>query len=116
MKIRGIKRGQTIEILEQINNIPDGTEITIDLEFIEKQISETQLPLTAEEKLAKLNKLFGTWKNQPDLTSIFAEIDQQRHAQYEITHRQIMEQMKVDNLDEMESDDDILAAALKLTS
>ena len=47
MKIRGIKRGQTIEILEQINNIPDGTEITIDLEFIEKQISETQLPLTA---------------------------------------------------------------------
>ncbi|MEA5617662.1 hypothetical protein VB711_07405 [Cronbergia sp. UHCC 0137] len=38
------------------------------------------------------------------------------NAQYEITHRQIMEQMKVDNLDEMESDDDILAAALKLTS
>ncbi|MBD2296696.1 DUF4926 domain-containing protein [Anabaena sphaerica FACHB-251] len=37
-------------------------------------------------------------------------------AQYEITHRQIMEQMKVDNLDEMESDDNILAAALKLTS
>ncbi|NET02930.1 MAG: hypothetical protein F6K62_21650 [Sphaerospermopsis sp. SIO1G2] len=37
-------------------------------------------------------------------------------AQYEITHRQIIEQMKVDNLDEMESDDDILAAALKLTS
>jgi hypothetical protein len=80
MKIRGIKRGQTIEILEQINNIPDGTEIIIDLEFIEKQISEPQLPLTAEEKLAKLNKLFGAWKNQPDLTTIFAEIDQQRHA------------------------------------
>ncbi|BAZ85706.1 hypothetical protein [Dolichospermum compactum] len=38
------------------------------------------------------------------------------NAQYEITHRQIMEKMKVDNLDEMESDDDILAAALKLTS
>lgn len=68
MKIRGIKRGQIIEILEQINNIPDGTEIIIDLEFIEKQISETQIPLTAEEKLAKLNKLFGSWKNQTDLT------------------------------------------------
>lgn len=38
------------------------------------------------------------------------------NAQYEITHRQIMEKMKLDNLDEMESDDDILAAALKLTS
>lgn len=37
-------------------------------------------------------------------------------AQYEITHRQIIEKMKVDNLHEMESDDDILAAALKITS
>lgn len=27
MKIKGIKRGQTIELLEQINDIPDGTEI-----------------------------------------------------------------------------------------
>jgi len=80
MKIRGIKRGQTIEILEQINNIPDGTEIIIDLEFIDKQISKPQLPLTETEKLAKLNKLFGSYKNQPDLTSIFIEIDQQRHA------------------------------------
>ena len=40
----------------------------------------TQLPLTETEKLAKLNKLFGSYKNQPDLTSIFIEIDQQRHA------------------------------------
>ncbi len=31
MKFRGIKRGQNIEILEQLNNIPDGTEIIIDL-------------------------------------------------------------------------------------
>lgn len=37
-------------------------------------------------------------------------------AQYEITHRQIIEHIKVDNLDDMESDDDILAAALKITS
>ncbi|MCC5665189.1 hypothetical protein LC653_15000 [Nostoc sp. CHAB 5784] len=81
MKIRGIKRGQNIEILEQLNNIPDGTEIIIDLEFIEKQhISEPKLNLTQEERLAKLNKLFGVWKNQPDLTEIFGEIDQQRHT------------------------------------
>ncbi len=32
MKIKSIKRGQVIEILEQLNNIPDGTEIVIDLE------------------------------------------------------------------------------------
>ncbi|BAZ31658.1 hypothetical protein NIES4074_41310 [Cylindrospermum sp. NIES-4074] len=80
MKIKGIKRGQTIEILEQLNNIPDGTEIIIDLKFIEKQIPEPKLHLTEEERLAKLNKLFGAWKNQPDITEIFAEINQQRHA------------------------------------
>jgi hypothetical protein len=80
MKIRGIKRGQTIEILEQLNNIPDGTEIIIDLKLIEKQIPEPKLHLAEEERLAKLNKLFGAWKNQPDLTERFVEIDQQRHA------------------------------------
>ncbi|MFN7415992.1 MAG: hypothetical protein ACK5RT_19255 [Dolichospermum sp.] len=80
MKVRGIKHGQNIELLEQLNNIPDGTEIMIDLEFIEKQIPEPKIHLTEEEKLAKLNKLFGAWKNQPDLTEIFAEIDQQRHT------------------------------------
>lgn len=80
MKVRGIKRGQNIELLDQQLNIPDGTEIIIDLEFIEKKIPEPKLHLTKEERLAKLNKLFGAWKNQPDLTEIFAEIDQQRHA------------------------------------
>lgn len=80
MKVRGIKRGQNIEIIEQINNIPDGTEIIVDLNFIEKPISAPQSSLTPEEKLAKLNKLFGVWENQPDLTEVFAEIDQQRHA------------------------------------
>ncbi|BAZ89909.1 hypothetical protein NIES932_13930 [Raphidiopsis curvata NIES-932] len=80
MKVRGIKRGQNIEILEQLNNIPDGTEIIVDLEFIENEIRKPKQPLTEQERLAKLNKLFGTWKNQPELTQIFAEIDQERHT------------------------------------
>jgi hypothetical protein len=80
MKVRGIKRGQNIEILEQLNNIPDGTEIIIDVEFIANPITEPQPPLTDEERLARLNQLFGAWKNQPELTEIFTEIDQQRHT------------------------------------
>ncbi|MBD2448118.1 hypothetical protein H6G76_13265 [Nostoc sp. FACHB-152] len=80
MKVKGIKRGQNIELLEQINNIPDGTEIIIEVELIAKPIQESKLNLTEEERLARLNKLFGAWKNQPDLTEIFADIDQQRHA------------------------------------
>jgi hypothetical protein len=80
MKVRGIKRGQNIEILEQLHNIPDGTEIIVDLEFIENQITEPQQPLTEAERLAKLNQLFGSWKNQSELTEIFTEIDKERHA------------------------------------
>jgi antitoxin ParD1/3/4 len=38
MNVRGIKRGQDIELLELLNNIPDVTEIIMNLEFIEKQI------------------------------------------------------------------------------
>jgi antitoxin ParD1/3/4 len=80
MKIKGIKCGQNIELLEELNNIPDGTEVILDLKIIKEQISEQKLHLTEEERLAKLNKLFGVWKNQPDLTEIFAEIDHQRHT------------------------------------
>ncbi|WP_169218910.1 hypothetical protein [Brasilonema sp. UFV-L1] len=32
MKIRGIKRGQNIELLESVDSIPDGAEVIVDLE------------------------------------------------------------------------------------
>ena len=80
MKIRGIKRGQTIEILEPVNNIPDGTEIVVDLEPLSTKRAEFEKPLTDEERLAKLNQLFGAGKDQPELMEIFAEIDKDRHA------------------------------------
>jgi hypothetical protein len=67
MKIRGIKRGQNIEILEEINNIPDGTEMILEVGFIKGQIKATESPLTDEERLARLNQLFGAWENQPEL-------------------------------------------------
>jgi antitoxin ParD1/3/4 len=54
MKVKDIKRGQNMKRLEQ--------------------------PLTEQEKLARLNQLFGTWKNQSELTEIFAEIDKELHV------------------------------------
>ena len=81
MKVRGIKRGKNIELLEQINDIPDGTEITVDLEISANNKSiQNKQSLTDEERLAKLNKLFGAWKNQPDLIEIYDEIDKERHS------------------------------------
>ncbi|MGF1677113.1 MAG: hypothetical protein ACFCUV_26025 [Rivularia sp. (in: cyanobacteria)] len=79
MKVRGIKRGQNIELLEQINDIPDGTEIIIDFKISSNKNIPNKQPLTDEERLAKLNELFGAWKNQPDLIEIYDEIDKQRH-------------------------------------
>lgn len=80
MKIRGIKRGQTIELLDQVDNIPDGVEIMVELVVSSHKNAEAKQPLTDEERLARLNQLFGAWKDQPELIEIFAEIDQQRHA------------------------------------
>ncbi|MGJ5630430.1 hypothetical protein [Nostoc sp. CALU 1950] len=80
MKIRGIKRGQTIELLEQIHSIPDGAEIIVNLELTSTEAVVAKLDLTDEERLTKLNKLFGIWQDQPELIDIFAEIDQQRHT------------------------------------
>ena len=80
MRIKGIKRGQTIELSEQINDIPDGTEIIVDLVISSNQIAETAQNLSDGEKLSQLNQLFGAWQNQPELGEIFTEIDKQRHA------------------------------------
>lgn len=80
MKIKGIKRGQTIELLEQANYIPDGAEILVELELTSAKNVEIQKSLTDEERLFKLNQLFGIWKDQTDLIENFDEIDQQRHA------------------------------------
>ncbi|MEM1394057.1 MAG: hypothetical protein AAGG00_12330 [Cyanobacteria bacterium P01_H01_bin.150] len=73
MKIKGIKLGKTIELLESVNNIPDGTEIIVEVEVYPELQTETETTqnLTNEEKLEKLNHLFGVWKNQPDLMETF---------------------------------------------
>lgn len=73
MKVKGIKRGQIIELLESIN-IPDGVEITIEV--------EVEQPLNEQERLTKINQLFGTWKAQPDIDEIFAEINRERHTDF----------------------------------
>ena len=71
MKVKGIKHGKNIELVEEIN-IPDGTEIYMEVEI--------EQPVSQQERLTRLNQIFGAWKNQSDLDEIFAEIDTERHA------------------------------------
>lgn len=80
MKIRGIKRGQTIELLEPVESIPDGAEIIVDLEPSSTKCDQVKKALRDEERLEKLNQLFGVWKDQPELIEIFAEMDNERHS------------------------------------
>ncbi|NJL40643.1 MAG: hypothetical protein HC840_26675 [Leptolyngbyaceae cyanobacterium RM2_2_4] len=78
MKVKGIKQGQAIELLEDID-IPDGVEITVEIEIDTNKTSSSTGSISEQEKLEKLNRLFGAWSNQPNLDEIFAEIDQERH-------------------------------------
>jgi hypothetical protein len=70
MQIKGIKRGNFIEIAESLN-IPDGSEVLIEV---------PDAPRTNnEERLKRLHQVFGAWKYETELGDIFAEIDRERH-------------------------------------
>jgi hypothetical protein len=73
MQIKGIKRGNIIEISETLN-IPDGSEVLIEV---------PEAPRTSnEERLKRLHQIFGAWKNKNELGEIFAEIDRERHSYF----------------------------------
>ncbi len=60
LQIQGIKSGQTIQLLD-IVNIPDGTVL---LEI------EVDKPSDKSARLARLNRIFGAWRNQPDIDKL----------------------------------------------
>jgi hypothetical protein len=69
MKIQGIIKGNTIELLEDLS-LPNGVKIS-------RSIPDNLI----QKKLLweDLETLIGVWKNQPELDDIFSEIDQERH-------------------------------------
>lgn len=73
MQIKGIKRGNIIEISESLN-IPDGSEVLIEV---------PDAPRTSnEERLKRLHQIFGAWKYETELEDVFAEIDRKRHSYF----------------------------------
>ncbi|MFM6320868.1 MAG: hypothetical protein ACKPH4_12760, partial [Microcystis panniformis] len=69
MKIQGIIKGNTIELLEDLS-LPNGVKIS-------RSIPDNLI----QKKLLweDLETLIGVWKNQPELDDIFSEIDRERH-------------------------------------
>ena len=80
MKVRGIKHGKTIELLEALQDVPDGVEVTVELKVASNSLPQAREGVAEQDNLARLNQLFGAWSNQPDLDEAFADIDRQRHV------------------------------------
>lgn len=74
MKVKGIKRGQIIELIEALD-IPDGEQV-----IVEALEVHPLSKLTSEERQRRIDEVLGDWKNNPDLDKIFAKIDQERHV------------------------------------
>lgn len=68
MKIKGIKRGKTIEIFHEIN-IPDGEEIIIEIP------DEKSISITIEESLSKFWKSLENFRDEENLEAADIEPD-----------------------------------------
>ncbi|WAL61217.1 hypothetical protein [Thermocoleostomius sinensis] len=77
MKVRGIKRGQIIELVEAID-IPDGTEVSV-------EIDDRQL-LTPEQLQRRIQEFFNSPKDQADLKDLATTI-----AKMEAEEREMLE-------------------------
>jgi len=75
MKVKGILRGRTIELLDPVENIPSGSEVMVEIAPLHPLAH-----LTVEERQKRINESLGAWKDQPNLDAIFVQIDQERHA------------------------------------
>jgi antitoxin ParD1/3/4 len=52
--------------------LPDGTRVIVRIEPVQN----------AKEKLKIISELSGAWSNDPTITSIFADIDRERHRYF----------------------------------
>jgi hypothetical protein len=76
MKVKGIKRGQNIE-LSNVINIPDGTELLV-------EIDDRQL-LSLEERRARIQSwLNQSLEGQADLLEALEEVERERRLQFEL--------------------------------
>jgi antitoxin component of MazEF toxin-antitoxin module len=70
MKIQGIKQGNAITLPEELANLPDGTEVTIEITVDQN--------LSPEDLKKKLDELFGVWKDDPQTDEFSTKIHKER--------------------------------------
>jgi hypothetical protein len=70
MKIKGIKRGKNIEILQEID-IPDGMELVIEIQPVNI--------LSEEERIRKLKDFFESdWEGREDFIKTMEELEHEK--------------------------------------
>ncbi|WGV27907.1 hypothetical protein [Halotia branconii] len=75
MKIKGIKRGKIIEISEELN-IPDGTEIMIEIEVIQ--------PISHQERLKKMQDFLSNNREaREDFVKTMEELQTEENLEWE---------------------------------
>ena len=75
MKIKGIKRGQYIQLLQDIN-VPDGTEIIVEIQPIQL--------MSDEERRRRLKEFFETdWEGREDFIETMEELEKEKNAERE---------------------------------
>lgn len=72
MKIKAIKKGNSLQLKENIN-VPDGQEIIIFIDDYELQSQKKSV------KWEDFEEVIGAWKDDEEITQIFAEINQERY-------------------------------------
>ena len=76
MKIKGIKRGQTIELSEKIDDIADGEEIILEISPV---TFHPLANLSPQERQKRIKQVLGAWQDDIEIDTIFAEINRERH-------------------------------------
>ena len=88
MKVKGIKRGNTIELVDQTIDVPDGTEITV--------IIEEQPPTPPENSLEPLRQALAE-PFSDDFLAAMAVVEQERQLSSELARLNLQLQATADN-------------------
>jgi len=78
MKIKGIKRGKTIELSEEIN-LPDGQEVNIEIEVIQQMSNEEKLEKMKEFLESLSDEDREEWAKIGEFLERERQLDRQMH-------------------------------------
>ena len=96
MKVKGIKRGNTIELIDQAIDIPDGTEITVIIEDQPTTPPEDQPTTPPEDYLERLRRVIAE-PFSDDFLEAMAVVEHERQLSSELARLNLQLQATADD-------------------